>query len=273
MLSLIEFKEIQDDQNYKHIGLFNRSGDPLVRFNSTNKSPKDRLEMIEKRLSSPTLIDDYYIIKAKNNTQNDTVTDDYVIIKDKKKMNVNNGQNTDLLLSQNKIENKIYSFKEGLDLNSKLIRLELDNKHLEIKIKELEELNNELEIELKEVELLSEQQETPIQDFLQETLKTAVPIFDKFIELRERKLAMQEQQNANYQTQQPQEPKNDFNNLNQEGADILDEKIKQFILVQPEKEQEYLKQCYNSSNSLDGFFNMVENYDVELFNDLKNSFN
>ena len=80
MITLQKFKEIQSDQNYKHIGLFNRDGAALVRFNSTNKTPSDRLEMIEKRLSSPTLTDEYYIIKGKNNTQGDTITDDYIII-------------------------------------------------------------------------------------------------------------------------------------------------------------------------------------------------
>ena len=86
MITIEEFKEIQQDQDYKHLGLFNRSGDPLVRFNSTNKSPGDRLEMIEKRLKSPSLIDSVYIVKGKNNTQKDTLTDDYIIVKEHETM-------------------------------------------------------------------------------------------------------------------------------------------------------------------------------------------
>ena len=80
MITLEKFKEIQSDQNYKHIGLFNRDGAALVRFNSTNKTPSDRLEMIEKRLSSPTLTDEYYIIKGKNNTQADRDWETYMFI-------------------------------------------------------------------------------------------------------------------------------------------------------------------------------------------------
>ena len=47
MIDINKFKEIQKDQKYKHIGLFNRDGAALERFNSTNKTPADRLEMIE----------------------------------------------------------------------------------------------------------------------------------------------------------------------------------------------------------------------------------
>jgi hypothetical protein len=269
MITLEEFKEIQADQNYKHLGLFNRSGDPLVRFNSTNKSPEERLEMIEKRLSSPSLIDSVYIIKGKNNTQKDTLTDDYIIMKNENEMNETLNGHAPPTLQDPKPVNGVYNFKEGIELNSKLIRLELENKHLEIKIKELEEIIKDLEEEIKENETLAEDQSTPIQDFLQETLTTAVPLFDKFLELKERKIALQEK--GTTQQLPPQEP--EFRNLNQEGADILDEKIKAFILVQDPETQEYLKKCYNSSNTLDGFFTMVENFDLDLFEDLKTSLN
>ena len=90
MLTLKQFKKINDDQQYKHIDLFNKNGDPLVRFNSTNKGPKERLEMIEKRLSSPSLTDEYYIIKGKNNTQGDTISDEYMIENEKITMSDNN---------------------------------------------------------------------------------------------------------------------------------------------------------------------------------------
>lgn len=270
MITLEEFKEIQADQNYKHLGLFNRSGDPLVRFNSTNKSPDERLQMIEKRLSSPSLIDSVYIIKGKNNTQKDTLTDDYIILKNENEMNETLNGHAPPTLQDPKPVNGVYNFKEGIELNSKLIRLELENKHLEIKIKELEEIIKELEDELKDNETLAENQATPIQDFLQETLTTAVPLFDKFLELKERKIALQEK--GTTPTQLPaQDP--EFSNLNQEGADILDEKIKAFVLVQDEQTQMDLKKFYNSSTSLDGFFTMVENYDPELFEEFKIALN
>jgi hypothetical protein len=277
MITIEEFKEIQEDQDYKHLGLFNRSGDPLVRFNSTNKSPGERLEMIEKRLKSPTLIDSVYILKAKNNTQKDTLTDDYIIVKDQETMkqthtmpdgSIMPGATHIETLSEHKTG--VYNFKEGIELNSKLIRAELENDHLKIRIQELERVIEDLEDQLKEAETLGDEQKTPIQDFLQETLKTAIPIFDKFIELKERKIQLAEQ-GATQTQQAPENP--EFRNLNQDGADILDEKIKAFILVQDPETQDYLKQCYNSSNTLDGFFTMVDNYDEDLFNNLKTSLN
>ena len=268
MITIEEFKEIQEDQDYKHLGLFNRSGDPLVRFNSTNKSPGERLEMIEKRLKSPTLIDSVYILKAKNNTQKDTLTDDYIIVKDHETMKEINTNGELQTLSEHKTG--VYNFKEGIELNSKLIRAELENDHLKLRIQELEKIIEDLEDQLKEAETLGDEQKTPIQDFLQETLKTAIPIFDKFMELKERKIQLAEQ-GATQTQQAPENP--EFRNLNQDGADILDEKIKAFILVQDPETQEYLRQCYNSSNTLDGFFTMVDNYDEDLFNNLKISLN
>ena len=271
MITLEEFKEIQEDQKYKHIGLFNRSGDPLVRFNSTNKSPEERIEMIETRLKSPSLIDDYYVLKAKNNTQRDTITDDYMILK--------NGANISENMSQDHtqpphdppaVNNKIYSFKEGLDLNSKLIRLELENKHLEIRIQELEKENEEMKKELEELELLSEDEKTPIQDFLQETLKTAIPIMDKFLELKERKIQLAE----NGQTmQQDQDDQNLRDKYDKSGANFLDQKIREFVMGQDPQIQDDLKQIYNSSGNLDNFLMALERYNQNLFQDFQTYLN
>lgn len=270
MLTLDQFKNINKDQQYKHIGLFNKNGDPLVRFNSTNKSPEERLEMIEKRLSSPSLTDEYYIIKGKNNTQGDTISDEYII------ENVNTmseNQTTPPTLSGHAqpIGNKVYNFKEGIELNSKLIRLEIENKYLETRIKELEETIKDLEEQLEETTLLDENKENPIQDFLTETIKTAAPLLDKYFELKERKIQLSEN---NYMAQaQAPAPENNFKNLNKDGADILDEKIKIFILQQDPEDQEMLKQMYNSSNTLDGFFVQLEQRDPEMLEYCKASLN
>jgi predicted RNase H-like nuclease (RuvC/YqgF family) len=268
MITLEKFKEIQTDQNYKHIGLFNRDGAALVRFNSTNKTPSDRLEMIEKRLNSPTLTDEYYIIKGKNNTQGDTITDDYIIINENVqpmlKEEINGGTYIPPIVGD-----KVYNFKEGIELNSKLVRLEIENAHLQTKIKELEDLVKDLEDQLAEVETLEETKENPIQDFLTETLKTAAPLLDKYFELKERKIQLAE--NQQYNPQAAQDPS--FNNLNKDGADILDEKIKMFILSQDPETQEFLKQTYNASGTLDGFFTMVDERDPTILQDLKSYVN
>jgi len=272
MLTIEQFKKINTDQQYKHIGLFNKNGDPLVRFNSTNKGPKERLEMIEKRLSSPSLTDDYYIIKGKNNTQGDTISDEYIIENEKITMSENNSPPT-LSGHVSPVGNKVYNFKEGIELNSKLIRLEIENKYLETRIKELENTNKDLEDQLEETTLLEDNKENPIQDFLTETIKTAAPLLDKYFELKERKIQLSEN---NYMSQAPtrvEQRENEFRNLNKDGADILDEKIKIFILQQAPEDQETLKQMYNSSNTLDGFFTQLEQRDPEMLKYCKASLN
>lgn len=271
MLTLEQFKKINEDQQYKHIGLFNKNGDPLVRFNSTNKGPKERLEMIEKRLSSPSLTDEYYVIKGKNNTQGDTISDEYIIENEKITMSENNNAPQTLNGHVSPVGNKVYNFKEGIELNSKLIRLEIENKYLETRIKELENTIKDLEDQLEETTLLDENKENPIQDFLTETIKTAAPLLDKYFELKERKIQLSEN---NYLAQAPAPaPENNFRNLNKEGADLLDEKIKMFILQQAPEDQDTLKQMYNSSSTLDGFFTQLQQMDPELLEYCKSFMN
>jgi predicted RNase H-like nuclease (RuvC/YqgF family) len=263
MIDINKFKEIQKDQKYKHIGLFNRDGAALVRFNSTNKTPADRLEMIEKRLSSPTLTDEYYIIKGKNNTQADTITDDYIIINENVKPMLTEQTNGAFIPPI--VGDKVYNFREGIELNSKLVRLEIENANLNAEVKELKEIISDLENQIEEVETLEETKENPLQDFLSETLKTAAPLLDKYFELKERKIQLAE--NQHFSSPAAGDP--NFKNLNKDGADLLDEKIKVFILSQDPETQEFLKQTYNASGTLDGFFTMVNEHDPAILENLK----
>ena len=50
---------------------------------------------------------------------------------------------------------------------------------------------------------------------------------------------------------------------------VLDEKIKLFILSQDPETQEFLKQTYNASGTLDGFFTMVNEHDPAILESLK----
>ena len=263
MIDINKFKEIQKDQKYKHIGLFNRDGAALVRFNSTNKTPADRLEMIEKRLSSPTLTDEYYIIKGKNNTQADTITDDYIIVNENIKPMLKEEINGAFIPPI--VGDKVYNFREGIELNSKLVRLEIETANLISEVKELKEIISDLENQLEDVEALEETKENPIQDFLKETLKTAAPLLDKYFELKERKIQLAE----NQQFSSPAAGDPNFKNLNKDGADLLDEKIKLFILSQDPETQEFLKQTYHASGTLDGFFTMVNEHDPAILESLK----
>ena len=79
-----EFKQIQNNQNYKYIGLFNQQGQPLVPFNSNKQTPGQRLREIETRLMSEALPDGYYFIKCKNTVYTKTPSDDYAILKGNK---------------------------------------------------------------------------------------------------------------------------------------------------------------------------------------------
>ena len=163
------------------------------------------------------------------------------------------------------VGDKVYNFREGIELNSKLVRLEIENANLISEVKELKEIISDLENQLEDVETLEETKENPIQDFLTETLKTAAPLLDKYFELKERKIQLAE----NQQFSSPAAGDPNFKNLNKDGADLLDEKIKLFILSQDPETQEFLKQTYNASGTLDGFFTMVNEHDPAILESLK----
>ncbi|OUV99033.1 MAG: hypothetical protein CBD16_09065 [Betaproteobacteria bacterium TMED156] len=268
-ITLAEFKNINDNESYKHLGLFKSNGDSIVRFNSNSVTPQSRLEMIEKRLSSPMMTEQVYLIKGKFNTQKDSITDDYYIINPQKE---NQTMSENFEIQQPEVNgNKVYSLKEGIDINTKLIKCELENVYLKEKIEKLEENIKLLESEIDELEneTLSEDKplENSITSWLSEMSKIAVPIMDKYFDLQERKLN---------QTTLAEAPEPLESNINTDSVNLLDERVKAFIINQEPETSETLRTYYNTavqSGNFDTFFTMTESYNSELYNNLNNYLN
>ena len=244
-----EFQKVQDSQNYKHLGLFTADNKPLVRFNSNSKSPVERLEMIKTRLDSPMLDEPYYIIKGKYNTQIDTVTDDYKI----KNPNGNITMSEHLELPQTN-GNKVYSLKEGIQLNTDLLKEQFENTYLKEKIKTLEEKITLLEDEINNLEAENDklsEENTPLENnignWLSEISKVAVPILDKYFDLQERKL----------------NSKNDYveptQRVDATAFDNLDIYVREFIETVDDNTKAVLTQMYNTAYE-------QQNYDLFLEN-------
>lgn len=268
-ITLAEFKNINDNESYKHLGLFKSNGDSIVRFNSNSVTPQSRLEMIEKRLQSPMMTEQVYLIKGKFNTQKDSITDDYYIINPQKE---NQTMSENFEIQQPEVNgNKVYSLKEGIDINTKLIKCELENVYLKEKIEKLEENIKLLESEIDELEneTLSEDKplENSITSWLSEMSKIAVPIMDKYFDLQERKLN---------QTTLAEAPEPLESNINTDSVNLLDERVKAFIINQEPETSETLRTYYNTavqSGNFDTFFTMTESYNSELYNNLNNYLN
>ena len=250
MLETIEdFQKVQDTQNYKHLGLFTADNKPLVRFNSNSKSPVERLEMIKTRLDSPMLEEPYYIIKGKYNTQTDTVTDDYKI----KNPNINISMSEPIEMPQIN-GSKVYSLKEGIQLNTELIKEQFENTYLKEKIKTLEEKISLLEDEINNLEAENDklsEENTPLENnvgnWLSEISKVALPVLDKYFELQERKL--------NIQNDYIEPPKN----VDDTAFNDLDMYVREFIQTVDDNTKAVLTQMYNDAYE-------KQNYDLFLEN-------
>ena len=63
-----DLRKIQQEQQYKYVGLFDYNGAQIIPFNPNRVTNETRLREIETRLISQGLPDGYYIVKCKNST-------------------------------------------------------------------------------------------------------------------------------------------------------------------------------------------------------------
>jgi len=258
--TLEEIKKIVKREKLKHAGLFRIDGTPLLRMNSNSIKVETQLQKIDERLNSQLLPDGIYVIKAK-----------YLLnVKDEipAEFNVKKGATlSENTTSHSNIE--IRSFEAALSDQTKIIRLETENKSLIDKIaaleKELFEIKSnppaapEEEEEEEEEETLSESQAP---SWLQQMLTIATPLLDKHFELKQRKIELEESREKQRQ-QQIDKP------MNQNGVNTLFKKLKTWIFKQEEETKTYLLELYQESESLDEFFLNLEENDPELAKDLQ----
>tara|TARA_R100000656_G_C3921323_1_gene122933 strand:- start:53 stop:739 length:687 start_codon:yes stop_codon:yes gene_type:complete len=158
--------------------------------------PETRLKQILTRLESPTLKDEYYVIKGKSYHSADTSTDDYLIHMNNTKLNEGTPIISPPIITNNEIEG--YSFRESLSIEVKLAKTELELKNCERELKELQEYCNTLENKIDDLELEtlddSSSNVDNIKTFLTETLTLVAPMIDKHLELKEKKLDILSQQ-------------------------------------------------------------------------------
>lgn len=258
-----DLRRIQNEQQYRYIGLFDSAGQQIIPFNPNRVTNETRLREIETRLISQGLPDGYYIVKCKNSTGKNVRTDDYTFYKGD---NLSEGlPPAPQIVEKVQFTPEVLTYDGALKLQIDLERLKLENQSLK---KEIESLK----AELSEAETLSEDTSAnatlweSAKGFLSEIVGIGAPLLDKHFELKEKQLALKAMELQRLRPAQPQ-PKPTTNPDNQNKQIIED-----FILTYQDDADtyEHLAHLYNTAVNQEDFLKNLRNYDESIFNALTN---
>jgi hypothetical protein len=266
-----QIQEIQKKQNYKHLGLFDQSGQPVINFNSPGKSPESRLKEIETRLNSEALPDGNYFVKGKNSPTKNVYTDDYLIIKGKAE------QLAETMQPASKVENfspAVLSYDNALKMQVENERLKLENANL---LTRLEELENEIDEIQEKNELLSEEKTPSMLEsgkaFLSEIVTMAAPLLDKHFELKEKALnlkafEMQQRYTMPHKQASPEQAPQAKAQEHARRVMSVESWIESF--KETPEQYEILANIYNSAQNQNDFIQTLEESAPDLFEEFIN---
>ncbi len=290
-----EFDAIQKKQKHPYIGLFNMDGSRLVAFNAHGTETKEKIAEIRRSLDSPSLTDGVYLIVGKNSLSKNMASFEYPVIV---------GNPDEATLSEepeafNSNNVPVTSYQEALKSANRITELEFQNGQLAKDLAEAEEALREMvethESHMKECggetdEVLSEQPSfiSNLQDWSENIMQLLNPAIEKHLELREKKLGIEQQKidirrtqgNGNkVKTDRSVENNSDGSvneNIQSDAVDYADGKIREFISFHEEDEDmhELMANCYNNAETMDAFFTTFqEEVGEEGLNDLVNHIN
>jgi hypothetical protein len=276
-ITLNEFKKIHAQQKYKYLCLEDLNGETVVPFNSPKVPALTRLKEIETRMQAQP--GNVFILKSKTTASPKAKADVYYIAKDpglaESEAHAIEIQAIELP-SRAPVDPSVNvrSFEYVLELEKKVNRLELENVSLRKDIDDLED-------QLSQAESLADNAptESPIFGWLKGTLEQSMPLVDKLLEQRDRKIKLEELRlnmllnklpTAPPQRQAPP-PQPQPQQYDTSGIDYTVAKIGEFVQGLKETNPDQVQgviDIYNSSADLDNFFNQVKEYDNELFNNM-----
>jgi hypothetical protein len=258
-----QFKNIQDQQNYKYLGLFNAQGNVIIPISTNKTTTAQRLREIETRLMSEALPDGYYFIKCKNSVVKTTPTDDYAILKGNKLSEDQPQIQPVQVIEKPVFQPEVLTYDSALKLQVQLERLKLENQHLK---QEIESLKSEIE----ENKLLSEEEQPSIMDnaksWLQEILSIGAPLLDKHFQLKEQQLQLKAYELKQLGGIRPQRPmQNPENDIRPENNKRSYEEIIMTFQDQPETYNK-LADFYNNAQNEEEFLQNIKLFDLGIFN-------
>ena len=255
-----EIKEIQKEQNYKYIGLFDNNGTKVIPYNSNSSSAGDRLKEVEIRLNSAGLKEGYYNISCKNTLKGGSA-DNYLIRKGESEIVA------EIIKPAEIIAPDLLSYAAALKLNVEVASLKLENAALK---KEINSLTNQI---TENESLLSEMEPAEAapsmiesaKNFLSEAMGFIAPMLDKHFELKEKALNLQQMKLSQVQNSRPQQ--------NAQKTETYPDKIlkvEDWIKTFQSKPEIYeeLAKLYNNAQSVDEFLRELQNYNTDLLKEL-----
>ena len=210
IITIQDFKKIQDKQDYKHLRLEEQNGATMIPYNTSGTKPGPKMADIMKRISSPGVNDGVYVVCAKNSYNNKVTPDKFYIKKGELPEESSKGSQTYFLKNQNVDPDKVkvHSVKEAIELEVKVKKLELELEEKDRIIKGLEADIDELETEMGIVkaESLEDAPDNPwmqLGEMAKSMFEGAIPVIDRHYDIQEKRMNleankfMMTQQNSN----------------------------------------------------------------------------
>lgn len=274
-----ELEEAVKETGYKYIALYTSSGKQLIPYNNTKPTVPERVQEIAKRLKSPSLKDGIYIVRAKSYQSKDGVYDEFPIQKGTGKIET---LKENVVVKKESNNPEITTYKEVLKLQNRITELTYENQALQKEVDDLEEEIDELKSELEEQKenapALGEGQSKDFLEragsWLQDIITTASPLIDKHFELKQLALNNETAKIMLAQGKQLQIPTKQPEPQRQKTADpsqqFVVKKIQEFIMQFQDNEQHYeeLANIFNTSESLDNFYERMKEYNPQTFDSL-----
>lgn len=196
--TLAQVKKNIKDQGYSYCCLVNDSGKVIVPYNkaSDTKGALGKFAEIEKRFN--VLEDGVYYIECKNSFNKKITPDSYPVCKGAATLDearVPASPSVQPVLTDN---GKVMSYQDALKLTSENASLKAELTAVRKELSELEKDYSELEADFEEDDkgVLAETV-PPVQNWLQTTMPTLIPLADKLFETWNRKLDLEEKRMSN----------------------------------------------------------------------------
>lgn len=182
-IKLNEIEKIVKKNKFAFVSLADRNGTQIVPYNNQARPLADRLNEIKNLADS--LPDDYYVLRAKHyNNRNAHVHEFIVQIREPEKSENGHVQIIHVPVKENNVPlADVRTYQEALADKQKIAELENTVQRLQDRINELEDL-------MDDDTALAE----PSMGGLQEVVAPFMPLIEKYLEIQEKKVNLQQQQ-------------------------------------------------------------------------------
>jgi len=198
-----EIKAAVKQQNYKTAALENNKGERIQHFNSTKTSNINKqLDLIHKRLQSDIFDDGIYYILMATSIVNQKKPDKYPIIKGKFNQSMlNDNEQKHQIIVQSPSQD-VLSWEAALSYQNQISQLTSEVNRLKLELNNANTLLEEYEEEEENRGLNDTTTTGSLMEYLKEVVPSILPMADRYFDLEEKKLNLQQSKQRPAQQQQ-----------------------------------------------------------------------